>query len=105
GGAPPGTRGVAADIAGSRDVVAAGVDGLLVPRGDATALAETLRDLALDPARTRVLGTGAAFSAERFAWPKVAAQVVETYEDAVAAPRPVGAKERVAARMGVKPAG
>ena len=100
-----GTPVVASDIAGYRDVVADGVDGLLVPRGDATALAETLRDLALDPARTRVLGTGAAFSAERFAWPKVAAQVVETYEDAVAAPRPAGAKDRVAARMGVKPAG
>ena len=52
-----GTPVVASDIAGYRDVVADGVDGLLVPRGDATALAETLRDLALDPARTRVLGT------------------------------------------------
>ncbi len=31
-------------------------DGLLVPRGDATRLAETLRDLALDPARTRAAG-------------------------------------------------
>ena len=100
-----GTPVVASDIAGYRDVVADGVDGLLFPRGDATALAETLRDLALDPARTRVLGTAAAFSAERFAWPKVAAQVVETYEDAIAAPRPASAKERVAVRIGVKPAG
>ena len=33
--------------------MSAGVDGLLVPRGNATALAETLRDLALDPARVR----------------------------------------------------
>ena len=87
-----GTPVVASDIAGYRDVVADGVDGLLVPRGDATALAETLRDLALDPARTRVLGTAAAFSAERFAWPKVAAEVVRTYEDAIAAPQPAGAK-------------
>ena len=44
-----GTPVVASDIAGYRDVVRDGVDGLLVPRGDATALAETLRDLALDP--------------------------------------------------------
>ncbi|HEY8581731.1 MAG TPA: glycosyltransferase family 4 protein, partial [Capillimicrobium sp.] len=42
-----GTPVVASDIAGYRDVVRHGVDGLLVPRGDATALAETLRDLAL----------------------------------------------------------
>ena len=43
-----GTPVVASDIAGYRDVVTDGVDGLLVPRGDATRLAETLRDLALD---------------------------------------------------------
>ena len=48
-----GTPVVASDIAGYRDVVRNGVDGLLVPRGDATALAVALRDLALDPARTR----------------------------------------------------
>ena len=48
-----GTPVVASDIAGYRDVVRDGVDGVLVPRGDATALAETLRDLALDPARAR----------------------------------------------------
>src|SRR4051794_14863653 len=47
-----GTPVVASDIAGYRDVVADGVDGLLVPRGDATKLAESLRDLALSPART-----------------------------------------------------
>ncbi|HWV87949.1 MAG TPA: glycosyltransferase family 4 protein, partial [Capillimicrobium sp.] len=46
-----GTPVVASDIAGYRDVVTDGVDGILLPRGDATALAETLRDLALDPTR------------------------------------------------------
>src|SRR5215210_3650013 len=55
-----GTPVVASDIPGYRDVVTDGVDGLLVPRGDATALAETLRDLALDPERTHDLGTAAA---------------------------------------------
>ncbi|HZH24357.1 MAG TPA: glycosyltransferase family 4 protein, partial [Solirubrobacteraceae bacterium] len=44
-----GTPVVASDIPGYRDVVRDGVDGVLVPRGDATALAETLRDLALAP--------------------------------------------------------
>ena len=43
-----GTPVVASDIAGYRDVVRDGVDGLLVPRGDAAALGETLRALALD---------------------------------------------------------
>ncbi|MDP2712286.1 MAG: glycosyltransferase family 4 protein, partial [Solirubrobacteraceae bacterium] len=46
-----GTPVVASDIAGYRDVVEHDGNGLLVPRGDPTALAEQLRDLALDPAR------------------------------------------------------
>ena len=83
-----GTPVVASDIPGYRDVVRDGVDGLLVPRGDATALAETLRDLALAPERTAALGAAASASAERYAWPKVAAQVVAAYEDARAVPQP-----------------
>ena len=42
---------VASDIPGYRDVVRDGRDGLLVPPGDAVALAEALRGLALDPER------------------------------------------------------
>jgi phosphatidylinositol alpha-mannosyltransferase len=95
---------VASDIAGYRDVVTDGGDGLLVPRGDATRLAETLRDLALDPARTACLGAQAARSARRYAWPRVAEQVVEAYEDARAVPEPEGAPERAAIRIGALPA-
>ena len=40
---------VASDIPGYRDVVRDGLDGQLVPAGDALALAEALRRLALDP--------------------------------------------------------
>ena len=58
-----GTPVVASDIAGYRDVVCDGVDGVLVPRGDPTALAEVLRDLALDPARRDALAGAAARSA------------------------------------------
>ena len=50
---------VASDIAGYRDVVTDGSDGILVPRGDATKLAETLRDLALDPEAVARLGAAA----------------------------------------------
>jgi phosphatidylinositol alpha-mannosyltransferase len=99
-----GTTVVASDIAGYRDVVSDGVDGVLVPRGDATALAETLRDLALDPARTHALGSAAAASAERYAWPKVAEQVVGCYEDARAVPQPEGAMDRAVVRLGLRPA-
>jgi len=99
-----GTPVVASDIAGYRDVVADGRDGLLVPRGDATRLAEVLRDLALDPARTARLGAEAARSAERYAWPRVAAEVTGTYEAARAIPAPEGAVRRAAVRLGAVPA-
>jgi len=95
---------VASDIAGYRDVVADGTDGLLVPRGDATRLAETLRDLALDPERTARLGAEAARSAERYAWPRVAEQVAGAYQDARAVPAPAKALERAAVRVGARPA-
>ena len=94
---------VASDIAGYRDVVTDGSDGLLVPRGDATRLAETLRDLALDRERTTVLGARAAKTAERYAWPRVAEQVVTAYTDARAVPQPETAPARAAARVGVVP--
>src|SRR5687767_11347978 len=99
-----GTPVVASDIPGYRDVVTDGGDGLLVPRGDAARLAETLRDLALDPDRTARLAAGAARSAERYAWPRVAGEVVETYEAARAVERPARALDRAALRMGARAA-
>src|SRR2546423_484083 len=68
-----GTPVVASDIPGYRDVRRDGVAGVLVPRGDATALAETLRDLAIDPAKRDRMAASAAQRAQRYAWPHVAA--------------------------------
>jgi phosphatidylinositol alpha-mannosyltransferase len=102
-----GTPVVASDIAGYRDVVTDGVDGMLVPAGDPAALGETLHGLATDPERRERMGAAARESAERFAWPRVSAQVMEAYEDAVAiahATRPANARERIALRTGLKPA-
>jgi phosphatidyl-myo-inositol alpha-mannosyltransferase len=99
-----GTPVVASDIAGYRDVVRDGVDGVLVPRADAQALAEALRDLWEEPVRRAAMARAAALGAERFAWPSVAAQVMEAYEDAVATPEPVGALQRAAVRVGVRAA-
>jgi phosphatidyl-myo-inositol alpha-mannosyltransferase len=82
-----GTPVVASDIAGYRDVVRDGRDGLLAPRGDARALAEALRVLALDPARRARMAVAARERAERFAWPHVAAEVLEVYEQALAVGR------------------
>jgi phosphatidyl-myo-inositol alpha-mannosyltransferase len=99
-----GTPVVASDIAGYRDVVRDGVDGLLVPRGDATALAETLLELWQAPERRAAMGEAAVERAERFAWPHVAREVLGAYEDAIAAPAPQGAMQRAAVRIGAKPA-
>lgn len=102
-----GTPVVASDIAGYRDVVRDGVDGLLFPRGDATALGATLRDLALDPARCAALAQAARVSAERYAWPHVAAEVLDAYRDAIAlhaAQAPATATARTALKLGLAPA-
>ena len=93
-----GTPVVASDIAGYRDVVTDGVDGVLVPRGDATALAEALRDLALDPARNaRLARRRRAQAASRYAWPRVAESVVERVRGRACR---AGARGRGAARRG-----
>jgi len=95
---------VASGIAGYRDVVRDGVDGVLVPRGDAQALAEALRDLWLDPEGRLAMGRAAAEGAKRFAWPQVAAEVMVAYEDAIATPAPEGLAQRAAVRIGARAA-
>ena len=99
-----GTPVVASDIAGYRDVVRDGVDGVLVPRGDAQALAETLRDLWDEPERRLAMGVAAAEHVERFAWPRVAADVMNAYEDAIATPVPTGLLTQAAVRVGARAA-
>ncbi|NLT07424.1 MAG: glycosyltransferase [Solirubrobacterales bacterium] len=99
-----GTPAVASDIAGYRDVARDGVDSLLVPPADAVALGEALHALALDRDRRLEMGAAARERAERFSWAHVAEEVVESYEDAVALPRPATRRAALAARVGVRPA-
>ncbi|MGH2804389.1 MAG: glycosyltransferase family 4 protein, partial [Thermoleophilaceae bacterium] len=99
-----GTPAVASDIAGYRDVLRNRMDGLLAPAGDAVALGEVLRDLALDPERRRRMARSARERAERFAWPQVAREVTETYEEALGRRAPERRVVRAAARLGTAPA-
>ena len=101
-----GTPVVASDIAGYRDVVRDGINGVLVPRGDATVLAETLRDLSLDPRRRASLAAGAVAHAQRYAWPAVAGEVLGAYTDAIAIAMaaPVGVVGRASVFAGIAPA-
>jgi glycosyltransferase involved in cell wall biosynthesis len=55
---------IASDIRGGRQVVEDEVTGLLVPVGDAAALAGAIEELAVDPARRRLLGEAARRKAE-----------------------------------------
>jgi phosphatidyl-myo-inositol alpha-mannosyltransferase len=99
-----GTPVVASDIPGYRDVVKDRVDGLLVPPGDAQAIAEALRDLYEEPVRLVEMARAAAREVERFAWPRIAEQVMEAYEEAIATPAPRGTLQRVAVRVGARAA-
>jgi phosphatidyl-myo-inositol alpha-mannosyltransferase len=95
---------IASDIPGYRDVVRDGRDGLLVPAGDALALAEALRCLALDRQRRARMAVCARERAERFAWPHVAGEVLDCYEQAIATGSPASALGRAAVRHGLAPA-
>ncbi|MGI8505321.1 MAG: flippase-like domain-containing protein [Solirubrobacteraceae bacterium] len=99
-----GTPVVASDIAGYRDVVRDGVDGVLVPPADPQALAEALRDLYEEPGRRSEMARAAARDVQRFAWPHVAQEVMAAYEDAVATPKPAGIAQRAAVAAGARAA-
>lgn len=95
---------VASDIVGYRDVVTSGRDGVLVPPGDALALAHSLRELALRPDRRQRMSEAARKSAQRYSWSRVAERVIGVYEDAQHAPQPETRVDRYAVRRGWKPA-
>jgi phosphatidylinositol alpha-mannosyltransferase len=95
---------IASNITGYRDVVRDGIDGVLVPPGDPVALAEALRAIALEPRRRAQMAKEARIRAQRFAWPQVAAEVLESYEQAIAVASPEGRAQSLALRLGMAPA-
>ncbi|MFN8113878.1 MAG: glycosyltransferase [Solirubrobacterales bacterium] len=99
-----GTPVVASEIAGYSDVVEHGVDGVLIPPGDPQRLAEELLRLHAEPHRRVEMGAAARESAERFAWPRIAARVEQVYERALAVPQPADRMTRLAQRYGFAPA-
>jgi phosphatidylinositol alpha-mannosyltransferase len=97
-----GTPVIASKIAGYRDVVTDGVDGVLVPPADPQALAEELQLLAHEPERLVAMGEAGRRSAERYAWPRVADQVKKVYEWVTEpAPAPLSQAESAARRTGL----
>ncbi len=98
-----GTPAIASAIAGYSDVVNDGVDGVLVPPGDAQRLAEELQRAHHEPERLAAMGRAARQSAERYAWLHVADRVTAVYERALAVPEPANNLERAARWMGIQP--
>jgi glycogen(starch) synthase len=78
---------VATRVGGIPEVVADGVTGLLVPAGDATALAGALDRLLGDPALTARLGRCARERSGAYAWPVLAGRIADLYR-ALQARRP-----------------
>jgi len=74
---------VASDIPGYREVVRAGVDGLLVPPGDPLALAEAVGTVLTDRDLARRLSAAARERADAFRWELVAERIESASRDAI----------------------
>jgi glycosyltransferase involved in cell wall biosynthesis len=72
---------VASSVGGVPDVVTAGVEGLLVPAGDAVALADAVAALAEDPERARALGCAAQQRAAQLGLDALAARLEGMYRE------------------------
>ncbi|MGQ0631762.1 MAG: glycosyltransferase family 4 protein [Sporichthyaceae bacterium] len=86
---------VASDLDAFRRVLDDGRAGVLVPVGDADALAAELARLLNAPAERAALARAAAESVQRYDWARVAADVVAVYETVTAGGTPVLEDTRV----------
>jgi glycosyltransferase involved in cell wall biosynthesis len=76
---------VASDAGGLPEVVEDGVTGLVVPRGDSTALAQAIGSLLADPDRRRAMGqAGRARALRLFDWDRSAEQFEQVYREVAA---------------------
>jgi phosphatidyl-myo-inositol alpha-mannosyltransferase len=75
---------VASDIPGYREVVTSGLDGMLVPPGDAESLARAVRAVLDDPPTAERLRRAGRARAAHFDWSVVIAEIESAYHDALA---------------------
>jgi glycosyltransferase involved in cell wall biosynthesis len=73
---------IASDLPGTRAVVSAGKDGLLVPPSDINALAEKIQYLLDNPHLRQEMGRRGRVKVEaKYAWPGIAARLIRMYEE------------------------
>ncbi len=72
---------VATAAGGPALIVEDGTSGLLMPPGDAVALAECLERLLDDDALRERMGVAARWRAERFGWPAITCEVMQVYRE------------------------
>jgi glycosyltransferase involved in cell wall biosynthesis len=82
---------VASDIDVLREFLADGVNALLVPVGDAPALAAALRRIATEPALAARLRAAGALTAARYSWARSAAAHEPEYAALVHGAAPIAA--------------
>jgi len=71
---------VASDAGGMHDVITSGTDGVLVPAGDANAVADSVLAIVRDPVHADAMGAAAAVTARRYTWERVARELTAFYE-------------------------
>lgn len=73
---------IASEVGGVAEVISDGVNGILVPRENAGALASAIATLCKDAELRAKLGAAAHADAGRFAWASIARQYADAYADA-----------------------
>jgi phosphatidyl-myo-inositol alpha-mannosyltransferase len=79
-----GTPLVVSDIIGFRELVGGSAEALLVPRGDPAAWASAIVRLMGDRPRLAAMGAAGRCKAESYAWPRIAARVMDVYRRVMA---------------------
>jgi len=77
----------ASNTGGMHDVITSGTDGVLVPPGDAHAVADSVLAIVHDPARASAMSDAAAVTARRYTWERVARELTALYENRLSAMR------------------